>query len=152
MRRRIFPSILALLLLVSRAPAQTGDWQAVMDLAPGTLISVLSRYDTRCIFDGATDDTLSYELVSYASSWAGSKVRTLQRRGIYQVRIEVGHGTHAATGAVVGAGVGATIGAIGSYPGSYAKTALAFGIVGALVGGGFGGTIPSTRCRVIYKR
>jgi len=53
----------AAVLLASTAPAQTGDWQAVKNLQPGTKISVhsASPFHNLCIFERATDEQLVCE-------------------------------------------------------------------------------------------
>jgi hypothetical protein len=53
----------AALLLASTAPAQTGDWQAVKNLQPGTKISVHSAgpFHNLCVFERATDEQLVCE-------------------------------------------------------------------------------------------
>src|SRR5450631_3391955 len=68
-RPRIFLFLSAAVLLVSTANAQTGDWEAVKNLPPGTRISVRSGHlfiRNTCFFLSATDDQLVCERALYS--------------------------------------------------------------------------------------
>ena len=96
---------LTILLLSSLAPAQTGDWQAVKNLQPGTKISVQSgtRFHILCTFEYATDEQLLCERVLRGPR--GPVIppeRTYARAKIREVRFEHSDGTNMATGALIG--------------------------------------------------
>jgi hypothetical protein len=147
---KIFLSLLAGLILVSAAQAQTGDWRAVENLAPGTRISVKIRFHMLCDVTRVTDAALMCELVH-------QRIRrgemTFNRKLVREVRLEHSDQANTAIGASLGGGVGMTVGASLVNPSlDRAAGALVLGTVGALVGGVFGRDFPIFHGKVIYKR
>jgi hypothetical protein len=147
---KIFLSLLAGLILVSAAQAQTGDWRAVESLAPGTRISVKIRFHMLCDLTRVTDAALMCELVR-------QRIRpgemTFNRKLIREVRLEHSDYANTAIGASLGGGVGSTVGAsLGNRSLDRPGSALVLGTVGALVGGAFGRDFPIFHGKVIYKR
>ena len=150
----------AVLLLASTAPAQTGDWQAVRNLPPGTRISVRSNHlfvRNTCFFLSATDDQLVCERALH------SRRRMIippippeavyQRSRVREVRLEHGEDANMLAGAGIGAGVGAALGA-GVNNGTLTRGggALLLGSLGALIGGSFGREFPVIHGKIVYRR
>lgn len=150
----------AVLLLASAAPAQTGDWQAVKNLPPGTRISVRSNHlfvRNTCFFLSATDDQLVCERALH------SRRRMIippippeavyQRSRVREVRLEHGEDANMLAGAGIGAGVGAALGA-GVNNGTLTRGggALLLGSLGALIGGSFGREFPVIHGKIVYRR
>jgi hypothetical protein len=158
--KKTIPFLLAPLLLASIAVAQTGDWQAVKDLPPGTGISIRSDHlfiRNMCFFLSATDDQLVCERAVHSrrrmiippipseAVYGRSKVR--------EVRLEHSEAATTMAGASVGAGIGAALGA-STNNGTLTRGggALLLGGIGALVGGSFGSEFSVMHGRVIYRR
>lgn len=114
MKQQWILSPLLVLLAAASTQAQKGDWQAVKNLAPGTLISVErhrhSVFHQRCRFEDATDEEL---VCRYSGPLFFPGDVTYRRSLIHAVRRE--HNT-AAIGLGIGAATGAAIGAF--HPGS----------------------------------
>jgi hypothetical protein len=147
-------AIVAVLLSVPAARAQTGDWGAVKKLAPGTRISVKTSVRLVCYFESATDEHLYCDMhrhVRYATVDSG---RHYDRKRIREVRLEHSEDGDAAVGALVGAGAGAAIGA--GVPGNGTVTRggrmLLLGGFGVIVGGALGKDFPIAHGRVVYRR
>jgi hypothetical protein len=145
----------ALLLLASIAVAQTGDWQAVKDLRPGTKISVqYGHFHNLCIFEQATDEQLACDHVFHGPRGAFTPLeRVYERNKIREVRLEHSDAANIATGAAIGGGIGAAVGA-GNGNGALTRGggALLLGGIGALIGGTFGRDFPVTHGKVVYRR
>jgi len=60
-RRQIASSIIVAFFFAFTAQSQTGDWQAVQNLKPGSHILVKAQHRYRCSVEGATDDELICE-------------------------------------------------------------------------------------------
>jgi hypothetical protein len=152
MRQRVFYPVLALLLLMSSAQAQTADWRAVEGLPPGAPISVRDRNPrVRCIFRGATSNELVCEQhLRYRSFDLGPYQIRFDRQSIREVRLER-PGDSALAGAVIGGGIGAAIGA-SIAPRARGTAALFVGGIGALLGGHVGTETSIVRGPIIYKR
>ncbi|HEX9112296.1 MAG TPA: hypothetical protein VF845_12520 [Terriglobales bacterium] len=158
--KKTIPFLLAPLLLAASALAQTGDWQAVKDLQPGTRISVRSDHlfiHNTCFFLSATDDQLVCERAVH------SRRRMLipplppeaiyERSRVREVRLEHSEGANTMAGAGIGAGIGAALGA-STNNGTLTRGggALLLGGIGALVGGSFGSEFPVIHGKVVYRR
>jgi hypothetical protein len=138
----------AALLLASTSLAQTGNWQAVKNLQPGTKISVraASPFHNLCIFERATDEQLVCEHILHGPRGAFIPSEYVhERKRIRKVRLEHSDAANMATGAAIGAS---------SSNGSLTRGggALLLGGVGALVGGIFGRDFPVIHGKVIYRR
>jgi hypothetical protein len=145
--------VFALFLLTSMASAQTGDWQAVRSLQPGTKISVYSAslFHNLCIFERATDEQLVCEHIMHGPrGLIVPSEYVYERKRIREVRLEHSDAANMATGAAIGGGVGAAIGA--SKGSDREGGALLIGGIGALVGGAFGRDFPIIHGKVIYHR
>jgi hypothetical protein len=152
MRIRISHPLLALLLLLSRAPAQTADWHAVQLLPPGAPISVRDRHSrVRCFFQEATSDQLVCEQrIRYRSLDLGAYQTRYDRQSIREVRLER-PGDSALVGAAIGAGAGAALGA-STASSNRGTAALLVGGIGALLGGHVGVETFIVHGPIIYKR
>ena len=143
--------------LAPTALAQTKDWQAVKNLAPGTKISVHSnrhRFRDTCLFQRATDNQLfcEWELHGLTSILIPPDV-IYQRKEVREVRLEHRNVSNMAMGAAVGGGIGAAAGAAkGGGPLTRGGGALLIGSIGALVGGTMGKEFPILHGKVIYRR
>jgi hypothetical protein len=162
MRLRILHPILAFLLLTPSALAQTGDWQSVMNLRPGTRISVKAGHffmPSLCVLQTVTDEKLVCERALHNPhpflNPPSVQLCTYTRKTVREVRLEHSDESNSAVGTVVGAGLGAAIGASFSPERTgYAREggALLLGAIGGVVGGVFGRDFPIAHGRVIYKR
>lgn len=167
--RRIFSSLVGVLLIALNAQAQTqnqtqpqarnGDWQTVKHLEPGTRISVKTQSNYRCSVEDVTDD----ELICGTRTPFREATLTIRRSEIREIRIAP-H-PNQAKDSWIGAGIGAGAGAIAAgttaaqapgrnYPGFHA-------FVGGLAGAGGGALVGATipifqvlfqRGKIIYKR
>jgi len=163
-RRQIISSMLALLLLESNAQAQTqtqtqsqtqtqtqaGDWQAVVNLKPGTRISLKAQHHILCVFQAATDDELVCKPKRFL--WLGPRESRFDRQSIREVRLERNQTKDMLIGTGIGTGAGAIAGATtGKAPrgGSLLVLTLGGSLVGSVVGGIV--SIP-LRGKIIYKR
>jgi hypothetical protein len=137
--------------------AQTGNWQAVKQLEPGTKISLQSDHlwlHSTCYFQRATDDQLFCErILRGVSRVLIPPDAVYERKKIREVRLEHSDRSNAATGAVIGGGIGATLGATrGNGTLTPEGGALLLGTTGALIGGAFGRDFPIFHGKVIYRR
>jgi hypothetical protein len=155
--RSIHLSVLATLFLAPVAFAQTGSWQAVKQLDPGTKISVqLARHSlhSTCYFQSATDDQLFCERVLRGVS------RVLippdaayERKYVNEVRLEHSDRSNAVIGTAIGGSIGATLGAAkGNGTLTRGGGALLLGTGGALVGSFVGRDFPIFHGKVIYRQ
>jgi hypothetical protein len=146
----------AAVLLSSSALAQTGDWQAVKNLQPGTRISVQGghSFHNLCIFEHATDEQLVCEHILHGPRGAFlPSERVYERKKIREVRLEHSDAANMATGAAIGGGIGAAVGAsAGNGSLTRGGTALLLGTGGALIGGIFGRDFPVAHGKVVYRR
>ena len=145
-----------MLLLIFAAPAQSGDWQAVRSLRPGTKISVRYQHSfhSMCLFQHATDDQLVCERILRGTSRVLIPAEAVyQRDKVREVRLEHGDDANIAIGAAIGGGVGAAIGAsVHSSAPTRPGSALLLGTGGAIIGGFFGRDSPITHGKVVYRR
>jgi uncharacterized protein YcfJ len=157
---KTIPFLLAALLLASSALAQTGDWQAVKKLPPGTKISVRAGHlfiRNTCFFLSATDDQLVCERAVHARRRMIVPPippdAVYERSKIREVRLEHSDTANTLAGAGIGAGIGAALGA-SSNNGTLTRGggALLIGALGALVGGSFGREFPVIHGKVVYRR
>ena len=136
--------------------AQTGDWQVVAHLMPGTEISVKTEHRYHCMVESVTDD----ELYCKAHLPRTFRVITLAIRRSEVNEIRISPHPNQAKDAWIGAGIGATAGAVAAgtnsrdYPGF---NAFVGGLGGAAGGAFVGATIPIfqllfQRGKLIYKR
>ena len=158
--KKTIPLLLAPLLLAAGALAQTGNWQAVQDLQPGTRISVRANHSfgrNPCFFLSANDEQLVCERVLH------SRRRMIispippeavyQRSRVREVRLEHSEAANTMAGAGIGAGVGAALGAsVNNGTVTRGGGALLLGGLGALVGGSFGREFPIIHGKVVYRR
>jgi hypothetical protein len=160
MRQRIFQSTLAFLLLMPGALAQTGDWQSVMDLQPGTSISVKAGHffaHNLCTLQSVNDETLVCERIQHGpGAFRVSPVHVFRynRKIVREVRLEHSDEANTALGAAVGAGAGVAIGAsLSPQRTGYSRGggALLLGTIGGLMGGVFARDFPIVHGRVVYK-
>jgi hypothetical protein len=152
--------LLAPVLLAASALAQTGDWQAVKNLPPGTRISVRSDHlfiRNTCFFLSATDDQLVCERAVRARRRmiipAIPPEAVYERSKVREVRLAHSEAANTMAGAGIGAGIGAALGA-SSNNGTLTRGggALLIGGIGALVGGSFGREFPVIHGKVVYRR
>lgn len=148
--------LLALVIFISSAQAQIGDWQDVEDLQSGTTILVQAehRYPTRCVFEHATDHTLLCEQI-YRSPFLEPRETSFDRTEIRQVSFEYYRQGNAARGALIGMGVGATLGAV-SGDNVDARSRLGSAIIVGTIGGVFGALfargLRTVHSKVIYRK
>jgi hypothetical protein len=161
MRQRIFQSALAFLLFTPAALAQTGDWQPVMELPPGTSISVKAGHffaHNLCTLQSVTEETLVCERIQHGPGALRSSpahVFTYDRKSVREVRLEHSDVANTALGAAVGAGAGAAIGgSLSPRRTGYSRAggALLLGTIGGLMGGVFARDFPIVHGRVVYKQ
>ncbi len=154
-KRQIISSMVVALFFGFTARAQTGDWQAVQNLKPGSYILVKAQRRYRCSVERATDD----ELICEGHLPRSLRVSTLRipRSEIHEVRRLPQ--PNQAKDAWIGAGIGAGAGAITAGTGSRTyKGVNAFfgGLAGAGLGALVGATVPVfqvifQRGKLIYK-
>ena len=151
-KRQIISSMVVALFFGSTAQAQTGDWQAVENLKPGTRISVKARHRVRCIFQGATLDELTCKRSDRLFRTLSSEI-VFDRQSVREVRLERSDEANAAVGAAIGAGAGAAAGASnGNGTLTRGGGALLLGGIGAIVGWFFGADFHILHGKTIYKR
>jgi hypothetical protein len=148
--------VTSLLVMASIAAAQTGDWQAVKDLRPGTKISVQYEHSFHnlCTLEQATDEQLVCDHVLHGprGTFIPSE-RVYQRNNIREVRLEHSDGANTATAAALGGGVGTALGAsTRSHTLTRGAGILLLGGIGALIGGSFGKDFPVIHGKVVYRR
>jgi hypothetical protein len=140
----------------STASAQTGDWQAVKNLQPGTKISVQGghSFHNLCIFEHATDEQLVCQHILRGPRGAFiPSERVYERKRLREVRVEHSDAANMATGAAIGGGIGAAIGAsAGNGSLTRGGTALLLGTGGAIISGIFGRDFPVAHGKVVYRR
>ena len=152
-KRQMISALLAVLLLASNAQAQTGDWQAVKNLRPGTRISVKTQHRYPCFFASATEDEL---VCNGPDRLLRLPPRmTFSRGEIREIRMGPNQAKDAWIGAGIGTGAGAIAAGTGSrdYPGFHAFIG---GLAGAGVGALVGATVPIFQeifhhGKIIYK-
>ena len=152
---RIISALLAALLLLPNAQAQTRDWQAVRNLRPGTRIMVKAEHRYPCSFLSATEHELSCEVPQHWRIGLPAQM-IFSRAEIREIRKE----PNQAKDAWIGAGIGGTAGAVAAgsssrdYPGFHAFVG---GLAGAGAGALVGATVPIFQVlfhggKLIYKR
>lgn len=141
-----------LLLTATSALAQTGDWQAVKNLPPGTRISVRPHrlFRDTCFFLSATDDQLvcgrllhRHPRIMIVLPIPNEVVH--ERKRVREVRLEHG-GT---VNSLAGAGIGTALTA-GANNGTVPR--LTLGVLGAVFGASLGSEFPIIHGKVIYRR
>jgi hypothetical protein len=154
MRRiRLIQPLLALLLCAWNAQAQTGTWQAVESVRPGSVISVRARYHIKCIFRSATDDVLICDSVRRGLIRLGPPEVTLDRKSVREVRLERSRGANELAGAAIGAGAGLAIGAsAGNGTLTRGGGALLLGGIGGIIGGFVGRDFSILPGKIICQR
>ncbi len=150
LKRRIISSMLVALLFGSRAQAQTGDWQAVQNLRPGTRIFVKAQHHILCVFEAATDSELVCKPLRFLR--LGPADSRFDRQGVREIRRAPNHAEAGWIGAGIGAGVGAAVGAsTGTTPRSGSVIVLTLG--GAMIGCVVGTIVLIfQRGKLIYRR
>ena len=150
----------AAVLFASAAQAQTGDWQAVKNLQPGTKISVRSDHSfirNACFFLSATDEQLVCERAVHARRRMIippiPSEAIYERNRVREVRLEHSEAANTMAGAGIGAGIGAALGASANN-GTMTRggSTLLLGSFGALIGGSFGKEFPVIHGKVVYRR
>jgi hypothetical protein len=140
-------------LLVPAARAQSSGWQRVMNLRPGTEISILRGHRFRCTFVEATDEELVCERGTFLPLGPiFRKEFTFRRDDLREVRLE-----HPDASTLAGAAIGATAGGVvgaNRAPNGMTRSGGAF--VGAALFGVVGGVVGHTTSflhgAVIYRR
>jgi hypothetical protein len=147
--------MLALVMFVSSAQAQIGDWQEVENLSSGDTIFVQAeRHFAKCRFEYATDSTLFCEQV-YRSPDVEPREVSFDRSEIRQVTLEYIREGSAAKGALIGLGAGATAGAVSLDHGDARArlgAAIIVGTIGGMFGSLFGRTSRTVHSKVIYQK
>jgi hypothetical protein len=154
--RSFVTCVLAVSLLITSAPAQSGDWASVESLAPGTDISVTTARGRKCQgeFDSATPERLI--LWSQERDFPGRKLvrREIPRVEIKQVRLNHRVASVAA-GAAIGAGLGIGIGAAidSQYRSNEDRGLLSvvLGLLGGAMGAAIAKTHPFIKGKIIYR-
>lgn len=100
--RRILALMVASLTIASTLEAQTGDWQAVQNLTPGTRLSVKLKLSYYCIFQYATDDEV---VCGVPRPFFRFGTRSYPRAKIREIRIPPD--PRKSKGGKIGAGIGA---------------------------------------------
>jgi len=142
--RSVMCSLLTASLFLSNCQAQTGDWRAVQDIPPGSLISVKTQFGTtRCAFQIAGDAEL------YCDSG------TFHRQSIRRIRLEHLNAS-AVLGAAIGTGIGIGVGVATTRVSRDAETRVygpaALGILGGIVLGVILHRIPMVHGKAVYQR
>lgn len=146
--RPVVSAVIVVLLLAASTPAQSGDWQAVQNLKPGTRIFVKAQKRYSCTFDHATEEAL---VCKVPRPFRGPSLVSLSRPEVREVRLQPNLAKHGWIGAGIGAGVGAAVGA-SSGTGSRGAGAFFGALGGAMLGGLVGMIVPIFRSgKVIYK-
>jgi hypothetical protein len=155
---RVIPSVLASLLIVSSAPAQTSDAPTANNLNAGSEIAAArSQYTQTPEIPDANDDTIVAQLPRRGPRTPFPPQRGYPR-GTYQTPwMEHGNAGPAVIGAVIGFGVGAAIGACGSdRSGTTLEGRVIIGgtilsVIGGAIGAAHGGPHPFARRRRVYR-
>jgi hypothetical protein len=153
---RMIPSLLASLLIVSSAAAQTSDAPPANNLNAGNEIAAArSQYSqTPEISPDANHDTIVAQLPRRGPGRPFPPQRGYPR-GTYQTPwMEHGNAGHALVGAAIGFGVGAAIGACGSDRSgtTLGGRVIIGGTILAVIGGAIGGAHPWPHARRAYRR
>jgi hypothetical protein len=152
---RVIPSLLASLLTVSSASAQTSDAPTANNLNAGSEIAAArSQYSqTPEISPDANHDTIVAQLARRGPGRPFPPQRGYPR-GTYQTPwMEHGNAGHALVGAAIGFGVGAAIGACGSDRSgtTLGGRVIIGGTILAVIGGAIGGAHPWPHARRAYR-
>jgi hypothetical protein len=147
---RIFWLVLTVLVLLPGArgqvQAQTGDWQAVQKLNPGTRISVRAQHRFPCLLEYATADELSCKVPDNRLIRLPYKI-TIRRGDIREIRLESSQAKDGWIGAGIGAGMGVVLGA------STGKRSPIPALGGAMIGGVVGTMVPIFRHgKIVYRQ
>jgi hypothetical protein len=149
-KRKIVSLLFVVLIFASSGRAQTGDWQAVENLRPGTRISVKARHRVGCVFQRATEDELACRRL-YRSLRLSSEI-VFDRQSVREVRLERSDEANGAVVAAIGAGAGAAVGASnGSGTSTREGGAILLGGIGAIVGWFIGNEFHVLRGKSIYR-
>jgi len=152
---RVIPSVLASLLIVSSAPAQTSDAPTANNLNAGSEIAAArSQYTQTPEIPDANDDTIVAQLPRRGPRTPFPPQRGYPQ-GTYQTPwMEHGNAGPAVIGAVIGFGVGAAIGACGSDRSgtTLGGRVIIGGTILAVIGGAIGGAHPWPHARRAYRR
>jgi hypothetical protein len=144
-----------LIVFVSSAQAQVGDWQVVKDLAAGPiLVQAVHRVPARCIFQYATDTALFCEHIYHTPFLAPYQMR-FDREEIREISYQYYRGGNAVKGGLIGAGIGAAVGASGRDAGDASNRvgcAVIGGGFGALFGSLIGGNWRRVQTKVVYQK
>jgi hypothetical protein len=149
----VIACILTCLLAAQNLPAQSGNWNAVAAMTPGTHIYVVSKHLHRaCDLLRVTDNEL---LCEEGSSRFGSRTLVAPRWEIREVREvqarEAKIAAAAALGAAVGVGIGrATIKGKDAETQVYGTASCA--LLGVIAGAVAGRIFSDIHSRIIYKR
>ena len=151
---RVIPSLLASLLIVSSATAQTSDAPTANDLNAGSEIAAArSQYtQTAEVSPDAKDDTVAQ--LARRGPRTSFPPRRGYPRGTYQTPwMENGSAGHALVGAAIGFGVGAAIGACGSDRSgtTLGGRVIIGGTILAVIGGAIGAAHPWPHARRVYR-
>jgi len=140
-------------ILAPGARAQTGNWQAVENLAPGSRISVEVGHRAICFFVVATHDALTCAPPRHRGFLFGPRKLTFPRQIVREVRLEHSEAADAAFGAVIAGGIGVTVGAGVKGPQAANRWigALFLGGVFGAFGGAIGRDFPLLHGQVVYK-
>jgi hypothetical protein len=135
LRLRIISSLLVTVLRCgSNLRAQTGDWQAVENVKPGTRISVKTHNRVRCVFQSASQHELTCKRLHRLFRRLPCET-VFDRQSVREVRLERSVEANVALGAALGAGAGAAAGASnGNGTLTRGGGALLLGGIGAIVG------------------
>lgn len=151
-RRLLLRFALVVLMYTSSAQAQTGEWQAVQNLRPGTLLSIKASHRVKCIFQGATQNELTCQRF-YREIRVPSAQIVLDRQSIREVRLERSDEANGTVAAMIGAGAGAAAGAsTGNGTSSREGRSLLIGGIGAIAGWFFGRDFHILQGKIIYKK
>jgi hypothetical protein len=152
-KRKIVSLLFVVLIFASSGRAQTGDWQAVENLRPGTRISVKARHRIRCIFQRASQDELACERPDRLYRTLSSEI-VFDRQSVREVRLERSDEANGAVGAAIGAGAGAGA-AAGASNGNGTSTreggAVLLGGIGAIAGWFIGAQFHVLHGKCIYR-
>jgi hypothetical protein len=146
--RSVICSFLSAGLLHSSSQAQTGDWQAVKKILPGSRIFVKSYpQSARCEFENATETELFCERSNLRIDF--------HRQNIRQVRLE--HPNRSAVlGAVIGTGIGAGVGVAATKDSKDAETRvydpILLGIVMGVILSVIMSRVSPLHGKVVYQR
>ncbi len=148
---RLMRTLFALLLAFAScsASAQAGRWDAVMNLNPGTAVSVVRGHRYHCVMMSATEEQLVCE--PFGPHLFLRDAFVFNRTEIREVRFEHPVGS-AFVGAVIGTAVGVALGA-GGGSGSLTRggTEFAGGVFFGFIGGFIGHIFHLVHGSVLYR-